>query len=69
MILNNLKYIIKNHYNLDKNLFYNKIIRNNDYINELDKFLNNYDIKIDYFPRIKVNNNWINDTLYLPIYY
>lgn len=57
-----------NNFSIDKKLFYSIIAQDKKYINELNKITNKYDLHIDYYPRVKKNNNWIIDTVYLPIY-
>jgi hypothetical protein len=55
--------------NFTNEIFYSKIAQEVGFIDELNKVVNNYNINIDYVPRIKdEKNNWIIDTLYLPIY-
>jgi hypothetical protein len=62
------KYIKKYTVNFTKNIFYSKIAQNIEPINELNKVLNFFEIQIDFYPRIKIKNNWILDKIYLPIY-
>ena len=51
-----------------KNDFYSIISQNKEPIKELNKAINNFEIQIDYYPRIKVKTNWILDKVYLPIF-
>uniref|UniRef100_A0A6C0ADG9 Uncharacterized protein n=1 Tax=viral metagenome TaxID=1070528 RepID=A0A6C0ADG9_9ZZZZ len=51
-----------------ENDFYSKISQDRDFINKFNKYLNKYGINIDYYPRIKIKNRWIIDTVYLPVY-
>lgn len=62
------KYISIYTVNFKKKDFYSKIAQNKEPIKELNKLLNSFDIQIDFYPRIKIKNNWILDTLYLPIF-
>jgi hypothetical protein len=48
--------------------FYSKIGQNKKPIEELNKMLNQYEIHIDFYPRIKIKTNWILDKIYLPIF-
>lgn len=48
--------------------FYEEIAQDRYYINKFNETLNNYDINIDYYPRIKIKNRWLIDTVYLPVY-
>jgi hypothetical protein len=58
------KYTYK--FSLDK--FYNEISKDFTYIDEYNKTLHEYEIHIDYFPRIKdKNGNWYLDSIYLPV--
>jgi hypothetical protein len=50
-------------------IFYSKIAQDIKLINKINDITNKFNIQIDYIPRINdEKNNWINDTLYLPIY-
>ena len=58
------KYGVK--FTLDK--FYNVIVQDFNYIDEYNRILHEYDLHIDYFPRIKDSlGNWFIDTIYLPV--
>lgn len=49
--------------------FYSIIAQDKTYINLINKVLNKYGLHIDFHPRIKdINNRWIIDTIYLPVY-
>jgi hypothetical protein len=49
--------------------FYNTIAQDTVLIYKINDILNNFEIHIDYIPRIlNEKNNWILDTIYLPIY-
>ena len=51
---------------LDK--FYKEIIQDFTAIDSINNILHEYDLHIDYFPRIKdSHNNWFIDTIYLPV--
>lgn len=53
---------------ISKSTFYNSIMLDTSYLDTFNKYLNKFDIHIDYFHRIKLNNKWVLDTIYLPIY-
>ncbi len=58
------KYGVK--FSLDK--YYKYIVQDFTAIDEYNKTLHEYDIHIDYFPRIKDSyGNWFIDTIYLPV--
>jgi hypothetical protein len=49
--------------------FYSYIAQDKQYIDEINKKLNEYFIHIDYFPRTKdFKGKWIIDTVYIPLY-
>lgn len=55
--------------NFSKNTFYSVISQNRTYIDSINKILHKYKLHIDYYSRIKDDqNHWIIDTLYLPVY-
>ena len=60
---------IKKHgskFTLDK--FYKEIVQDFTAIDSINNILHEYDLHIDYFPRIKDSqNNWVIDTIYLPV--
>lgn len=62
------KYIKKYTTIFTKNDFYSKIAQDKEPIKELNNVLNSFDIQIDFYPRIKIKNNWILDKIYLPIF-
>jgi hypothetical protein len=63
------KCINKYGYEFTKIEFYSKIAQDTNLINSINEVTNKYNINIDYIPRIKdKNNNWILDTIYLPVY-
>ena len=47
------------------NYFYEKISLNFEYINNINKILKKYDLYIDYYPRIKLKDNNINNTYWI----
>ena len=52
-----------------KNLFYSKIIKDKYYISRLNEILNQYNIHIDYYNRIKdLKDKWVIPSLKLPVY-
>lgn len=49
--------------------FYGKIAQDKDLINTINSVLNEFEMHIDYIPRIlNEKNNWVLDSIYLPIY-
>lgn len=49
--------------------FYSEIAQDHSFINKVNEILNDYQIHIDFFSRIKdENGKWIIDTIHLPIY-
>jgi len=50
------------------NDFYTKIAPDTSYIEQLNKILQNYMLKIDYYPRIKISKQWVLNQIYLPIF-
>lgn len=54
--------------NFTTQFFYSVIAQDNYFINKLNNLLKKYKLFIDYYPRTKIGNKWIIDTLYLPIY-
>lgn len=49
-------------------VFYSKIANDMTFIDKINILLHEYNLHIDFFPRIKEKNRWIIDTLYLPVY-
>ena len=55
--------------NFTKNDFFSKIAQDIDLVNKINEVVNNFNMHIDYVPRIKnEKDQWIIDTVYLPIY-
>jgi hypothetical protein len=48
------------------NIFYRDIANNFKYIKEINYYLEKYDITIDFYNRVLLNNNWIFPTIYIP---
>ncbi len=49
--------------------FYNKISQDFTFIDEYNNKLHDFDLHIDFFPRIRDKyGNWVIDTIYLPVY-
>ena len=60
--------ILKYGDNIDINIFFKKVAQDKTYINKLNKYLNEYNLHIDYYPRKKNNNNlWIINNIVLPV--
>jgi len=54
---------------ITSDVFFSKISQDRTYIDMINKVINKYKIHIDYYSRIKDNQNrWIIDTIYLPVY-
>jgi hypothetical protein len=62
------KYIKKYSTSFSKQDFYAIISQNKDPNNELNETLKEFGLCIEFYPRIKVKNNWILDKIYLPIF-
>ena len=62
------EYIRKYGTNFNTNKFYSKISQDTQFIEEINNILDKYEIRIDYFPRVKKNNKWVLDTIYLPVF-
>jgi hypothetical protein len=60
------EYIVNN--NISTKIFYSKIIKDRTFIDSFNNLLNKIHIHIDYYPRVKNNNNWIVKELSLPLY-
>jgi hypothetical protein len=57
---------IDNEYKISKKIFYNKIATNLSFIKKINKTLEKYDITIDFYNRVNINNKWIFPTIYIP---
>ena len=64
----NLKQLekIKGHYKIPENIFYKYIATNLKFIKRINYVLEKYDITMDFYPRINLNNKWIFPTIYIP---
>jgi hypothetical protein len=65
LIKNNRKEI-NNEIKIPTNIFYRDIANNFKYIKEINYYLEKYDITIDFYNRVLLNNNWIFPTIYIP---
>lgn len=67
-IYSNIKDIkmINNHIKIPDEIFYKDISTNLNFIKKINYELEKYDITIDFYPRIKLNNKWIFPTIYIP---
>lgn len=54
--------------NIDATEFYETVAQDTSYIDRFNTILNKYDINIDYYPRKKIKDRWMIDTIYLPVY-
>jgi hypothetical protein len=50
------------------NEFYTEIAQDTSFIDQLNKMLSEYMLKIDYYPRIKISKQWVLNQIYLPIF-
>jgi hypothetical protein len=56
-------------YDFSTSVFYSKISQDRTFINDINKTLNKFELHIDYYSRVKDSkNNYIIDTVYLPIF-
>lgn len=62
------KAIEKHGNEVTKDYFFNEVINDFTYINSINKILHNFELHIDYFPRINEGGIWIIDTIYVPVY-
>lgn len=49
-------------------MFYSIIAQDLTYINDINKVIGQYQIHIDYYPRVLDNDTWIIDSIFLPVY-
>jgi hypothetical protein len=59
-----IDYYTNKYKKLDK-IFYTKIAKNKKFLNELNEFIKKYNIVIKYYHRIKINDRWIINDIYL----
>lgn len=52
---------------IDREYFYSTISQDTSCIHKLNKFLKDFNIIIDYYPRNKIENKWIVDTIYIKL--
>lgn len=52
-------------YKIPENIFYNNIANNMEYIKRINNYLEKYDITIDFYNRIKLDNKWILPDIYI----
>lgn len=63
------KKAIKKYFPFNEEQFFSVIAQDTSFINKLNDLLKNFDLCIDYFPRIKDNDGyWHINTIYIPIY-
>jgi hypothetical protein len=60
--------IAKYGHEFTNDFFYSTIAQNTQCIDDINKTLNQYKLHVDFYSRIKVNNRWILETVYLPVY-
>jgi hypothetical protein len=53
-------------YKIPENIFYENVATNLEFIKRINQALEKYDITIDYYNRIYLNDKWIFPTIYLP---
>lgn len=59
--------MIKKYKKITEDIFYEKIVKKIP-IKKINKVLNKYGLQIDFYKRIKKNNKWILETIYLELY-
>lgn len=57
---------IKGHYKIPEKLFYKNIATNLEFIKRINYVLEKYDLTIDFYPRINLNDKWIFPSIYIP---
>jgi hypothetical protein len=57
---------INGHYKIPEKIFYKNIATNLEFIKRINSSLEKYDITIDFYNRIYLENKWIFPTIYLP---
>jgi hypothetical protein len=62
------KAIAKHGKEMNKDFFLNVVSKDFTTVNAINKVLHNFELHIDYFPRILEEGNWIIDTVYVPVY-
>ena len=65
-LIKNNREEINNEIKIPTNIFYRDIANNFKYIKEINYYLEKYDITIDFYNRVLLNNNWIFPTIYIP---
>ena len=58
---------INGHLKISETFFYKNISTNLEFIKKINNVLKKYDVTIDFYPRVKLNNKWIFPTIYLPV--
>ena len=57
---------IKGHYKIPEKIFYKNIATNLEFIKRINYVLEKYDLTMDFYPRINLNDKWIFPTIYIP---
>ena len=57
---------IDGEYKIPEKIFYKNIAKNLEFIKRINSSLEKYDITIDFYNRIYLNQKWIFPTIYLP---
>jgi hypothetical protein len=57
---------VNGHYKIPEKIFYKQIATNLEFIKRINNVLEKYDLSIDYYPRIKLDEKWIFPTIFLP---
>lgn len=57
---------INGFYKIPEKIFYKNISTNLEFIKKINYILEKYDLTIDFYPRVKLNNKWIFPSIYLP---
>jgi hypothetical protein len=57
---------INGFYKIPEKIFYKNISTNLEFIKRINYVLEKYDLTIDFYPRVKLNNKWIFPSIYIP---
>jgi hypothetical protein len=57
---------INGHYKIPEKIFYKNVATNLDFIKKINSALEKYDVTIDFYNRIYLNEKWIFPTIFLP---
>jgi hypothetical protein len=57
---------VKGHFKIPEKIFYKDVATNLEFIKRINYVLEKYDLTIDFYPRILLNDKWIFPTIYIP---